>query len=109
MRDHSDDPEVVFSDPGKNKVKARRVNFNAPDKDNSNDQGKGSGPGKVNSNGPGGWTERVAGRPEHERSATDPNHSRDDRGGAIARHVLPGPDCQRRVPTTELTISWESS
>ena len=58
MRDHSDDPEVVFSGPGKNKVNARRDNFN--------DQGKGSDPDKVNSsdpakgNAPVGWTERVA-------------------------------------------------
>ena len=65
MRDHSDDPEVVFSGQGKNKGNGPvRVNFNARD--------KGSGPGRVNSNalakgndpdkgsGPGGWMERVA-------------------------------------------------
>ena len=64
-RDHSDDPKVAFSGPGKNKG-------NGPDRGNSNAPGKGNGPDRGNSNapdkdndlgkesGPGEWTERVA-------------------------------------------------
>ena len=56
-RDHSDDPQVVFS--------AALDKDNALDRGNSNDQDKGSDPGRDNFNalvkvhGPGGWTERV--------------------------------------------------